>query len=55
MPVLTNVNIGTAISYVFDRCNISYDTSTWYTIGTTVTYNNESGLQNVSGWKDFLS
>lgn len=59
MPDLSSgENIGTAISFVLDRCNIPYDRNNWNNTGTAVTVDGTIGeaLNNISGWKalDFL-
>jgi hypothetical protein len=59
MPDLSSgENVGTAISFVLDRCNIPYDRNNWDATGTAVTVDGTIGeqLNNVSGWKalDYL-
>jgi hypothetical protein len=59
MPDMSSgVNVGTAITYVLDRCNVPYSTSNWDSTSTAVTVNGTLGeqLNNVTGWKvlDYL-
>ena len=58
LPTLSSVNIGTAISYVLDRCSVPYDVSNWNTTGTTVSVNSTlaENINNISGWQclDYL-
>ncbi len=54
MPDLSGgENIGTAISFVLDRCNIPYDRDNWDSTGTAVTVDGTIGtaLNNISGWQ----
>jgi hypothetical protein len=54
MPDMSSTtNIGTAVSFVLDRCNIPYDVSNWDLTSTTITVNGtlHEQLNNKSGWK----
>jgi hypothetical protein len=54
MPDMSaGVNIGTAIEFVLNRCNVPFDTANWNLTSTTVTVNSTiaEGLNNLSGWK----
>jgi hypothetical protein len=54
MPDMTSsVNIGTAVSYVLDRCSIPYDRSEWDSTSTAVSVSGTLSEQfnNISGWK----
>ena len=48
LPVINNLNSNTVLTKIFDRCNISYDTSTWYEVATTISYTQDN---SISGWK----
>ena len=58
MPIMSGVNIATAMTNVLDRCGIPYATADWDTTSTTVSLNSTASenLGTVSGWKvlDFL-
>jgi hypothetical protein len=59
MPDLSSgENVGTAISFVLDRCSIPYNRTNWDSSSTAVTVDGTLGesLNNISGWKclDFL-
>jgi hypothetical protein len=51
LPEFSNINIATAISYILDRTNTPYDTSSWDALATTVSYNTGVGEPNKSGWQ----
>jgi hypothetical protein len=53
LPAMTAVNIGTAVSYVLDRCGIPYSGSSWDSSSASITVNGTlaESLNNISGWK----
>lgn len=53
MPELSSVNIASAITYVFDRCGVPYNISTWDTTAEVITVNSTFAeqLNGISGWK----